>query len=57
VVDSDDKRRARLNVISHILSQVPYEPLGHREVKLPRRQRRGGYEEADLSTHCIPTPY
>jgi len=57
VVDSDDKRRARLNVISHLLGQVPYEPLRRREVKLPRRQRRGAYERPARPLRHIPTPY
>jgi polyphosphate kinase 2 (PPK2 family) len=57
VVDSDDKRRARLNVISHLLGQVPYEPLERGDVKLPRRQRRGGYEQPDRPLRHIPTPY
>ena len=38
VADADDKKRARLNIISHLLSQVPYKPLPHRDVTLPRRQ-------------------
>jgi polyphosphate kinase 2 len=38
VVTSDDKRRARLNVISHLLSQVPYEPVKRRKVTLPDRR-------------------
>jgi polyphosphate kinase 2 len=38
VAHTDDKRRGRLNIISHLLSQVPYEPLAPRDVKLPKRQ-------------------
>ena len=38
IADADDKKRARLNIISHLLSQVPYKPLAHRDIKLPRRQ-------------------
>ena len=38
VADADDKKRARLNIISHLLSQVPYKPLVRRDIKLPRRQ-------------------
>ena len=37
VVDSNDKKRARLNVISHILSQIPYKRIEHDKVKLPER--------------------
>ena len=38
VADADDKKRARLNIISHLLSQVPYKPLAHRDITLPKRQ-------------------
>ncbi len=38
VAPSDDKKRARLNVISHLLGHVPYEPLAHTNVRLPERQ-------------------
>ena len=37
VAHSDDKRRARLNVISHLLERIPYSHVGHRSVELPRR--------------------
>jgi polyphosphate kinase 2 len=54
---SDDKRRARLNIISHLLSQVPYKPLAIPDVTLPKRQRPGGYTEPDLPLRYIPTPF
>ena len=57
VVHSDDKKRARLNVISHLLSHVPYEPLEHSDVKLPRRKARGDYREPDLPMRYVPTVY
>ncbi len=57
VVHSDDKKRARLNVISHLLSQVPYEPLSHRDITLPKRQSAGGYREPRYTPRSIPTPY
>ena len=47
VVRSDDKRRARLNLISHLLSQVPYQDLPRDEPTLPKRQKPHGYEEPD----------
>jgi hypothetical protein len=37
-VRSDDKRRARLNVIAHILSRLPYEDVPREKVKLPKRR-------------------
>jgi len=57
VADADDKKRARLNVISHLLSQVPHKPLPHQNVTLPERQRRGGYREPDVALRYIPTPF
>jgi polyphosphate kinase 2 len=45
VVRSDDKRRARLNLITHLLKQIPYEELPQGRVKLPERQKRKGYRE------------
>jgi polyphosphate kinase 2 len=57
VVDSNDKKRARLNIITHLLSQVPYERLDRPPVRLPRRQRAGGYEDPQLPLRRIPTPF
>jgi polyphosphate kinase len=54
---TDDKRRGRLNIISHLLSQVPYKPLAHRDITLPRRQQARGYVEPDLPLRYIPTPF
>ena len=39
VADTNDKKRGRRNIISHLLSQVPYKPLAPRDIVLPRRQR------------------
>jgi polyphosphate kinase 2 len=57
VADANDKKRARLNIISHLLSQVPYQPLAHRDVKLPRRQQPDGYVPPELPLRHIPTPF
>jgi polyphosphate kinase 2 len=57
VAVTDDKRRGRLNLISHLLSQVPYKPLAHRDITLPRRQGARGYVQPDLPLRYIPTPY
>jgi len=43
VVQSDDKKRARLNVITHLLSLIPYEDITPERIKLPRRQKDLGY--------------
>jgi polyphosphate kinase len=45
VARSDDKRRARLNIISHLLGKIPYKNAPRVKVKLPERQKRGGYRE------------
>jgi polyphosphate kinase 2 len=57
IADADDKKRARLNIIHHLLSQVPYKPLTPRDITLPRRQRPGGYTEPELPLRHIPTPF
>jgi polyphosphate kinase len=45
VVRSDDKKRARLNCISHILSVIPYKAVKREKVKLPPRSKRGKYDD------------
>ena len=57
VAGTDDKKRGRLNIISHLLSQVPYQPPAHRDIVLPKRQRPAGYTEPDLPLRHIPTPF
>jgi len=57
VVRTDDKRRGRLNLITHLLSQVPYEPLKPRDVTLPARQEPGDYTDPELPLRSIPTPF
>jgi len=57
VADADDKKRARLNVISHLLSQLPYKPPPHRDITLPKRQQPGGYVDPGLPLRHIPTPF
>ncbi|MGG5817523.1 polyphosphate kinase 2 [Falsiroseomonas sp. HW251] len=47
VVHSDDKRRARLNIIRHLLRHIPYEAPKRDKVKLPKRGDPGGYVEPD----------
>ena len=54
VVKSDDKRRARLNVITHLLSKIPYKKVQRQKVKLPKRQRARGYREPDYPFKFIP---
>ena len=47
VARADDQRRARLNIISHLLSQIPYKELPREKIKFPKRQKRGDYREPD----------
>jgi polyphosphate kinase 2 len=54
VVRSDDKKRARLNIISHLLSKIPYEEAPREKVKLPKRQKAGDYREPDYPFKFIP---
>jgi polyphosphate kinase len=57
VARTDDKKRGRLNIISHLLSQIPYEKIERPEVELPRRQAAHGYVEPDLPLRRIPEPF
>jgi polyphosphate kinase 2 len=57
VVDANDKRRARLNIISHLLSQVPYEEVPREPVKFPKRQAQGDYVEPDYDYRYVPEVY
>ena len=45
IVPSDDKRRARLNCISHLLRVIPYERLPRKRVRLPKRSTKGAYDD------------
>ncbi len=54
VVRSDDKNRARLNVISHLLSQVPYKEVEREKIELPKRQKAGDYRESKHPFKFIP---
>ncbi len=57
IADTNDKKRGRLNIITHLLDQIPYAPLEPRDVELPPRQRTDGPMEADLQPRHIPTPF
>jgi polyphosphate kinase 2 len=57
VVDATNQRRARLNCIAHLLSQIPYETAPREEIKLPDRQSRGGYEEPNYPFRYVPQKY
>ena len=57
VVDADDKKAARLNIISHLLDIVPYEEVPHEAVELPDRQQRS-YERPPIDSQTwVPARY
>jgi polyphosphate kinase 2 len=53
-VDSNDKRRARLNLITHLLKQIPYKSAPREKVALPKRQKPGKYREPGYAFKFIP---
>jgi polyphosphate kinase 2 len=57
VARSDDKRRARLNIIAHLLDTVPYKKAPREKVKLPKRQKPGGYREPDYPYKYVKERY
>ena len=54
VAHTDDKKRGRLNIISHLLSQIPYEPHPRLDVELPKRQKRRRLPRADAGRAAHP---
>src|SRR5262249_15183680 len=54
VVRSDDKRRARLNVIRHLLGHIPHKQIAKQKVKLPERQPPEDYKEPDYPFKFVP---
>jgi polyphosphate kinase len=57
VVDADDKKTARLNIISHFLEVVPYESVPHEKIELPPRQLRA-YERPPIDSQTwVPRRY
>jgi polyphosphate kinase 2 len=57
VAHTNDKRRGRLNIISHLLSQVPYKTLKPLDVTLPKRPKKPAHPPATPAVREIPTPY
>jgi polyphosphate kinase 2 len=53
-VDSNDKRRARLNLITHLLKQIPYKSAPREKVELPKRQKAGKYRESGYAFKFVP---
>ena len=57
VANSNDKKRARLNIISHLLSRIPYEEVPREEVKLPKRQKPGDYVDPNYPYKFVPEKF
>jgi polyphosphate kinase 2 (PPK2 family) len=57
VVNSNDKKKARLNLISHLLGKVPYKKVKAGKVTLPKRGKRHGYREADYPYKVVPEKF
>src|SRR5258705_6885462 len=57
IARTDDKKRGRLNIISHLLSQVPYDRPEPGDVALPKRSKVGKYVRPDRPLRYIPTPF
>jgi hypothetical protein len=57
IAHTDDKKRGRLNVISHFLGQVPYEPVQRKNIKLPKREKDDDYVTPARLPRQIPTPF
>src|SRR5512137_409234 len=59
IVRSDDKKRARLNVIAHILKLIPYKKLDREEIKLPKREMKHAYDDKASLKGCkfVPEKY
>jgi polyphosphate kinase 2 len=57
VANSNDKQRARLNIITHLLSKIPYKEAPREKVKLPERQKPRGYREPDYPFKYVPEKF
>ena len=57
VAQSDDKKRARLNIISDILERIPYREMPRAKVVLPKRQKPGNYREPDYPYRRVPAKF
>jgi len=59
IVPSEDKRRAHLNCIAHLLGRIPYKRLPRKKVRLPARSTKGAYDDrASLEgRRFVPSKY
>jgi polyphosphate kinase len=57
ILMADNKRRAQLNCIAHLLSLIPYKDLPRRKARLPNRQKPNGYKEPARRDNYVPSLY
>src|SRR5215471_17012888 len=58
IVDADDKKKARLNCISHLLSQIPYQSIHHEKIALPPRVHNPEYHRGPIPQQMyVPAVY
>jgi polyphosphate kinase 2 len=57
VAKSDDKKKVRLNIITHLLGRIPYKESPRKKVKLPKRQKEGAYNSPDYPFKYISDVY
>jgi len=59
IVRSDDKKKARLNCITHLLGMIPYGKVPREKVKLPKRKNKGSYDDQIplKGKHFVPEKY
>jgi polyphosphate kinase len=57
VAHSDDKKRARLNIVTHLLKLIPYKEIKRDKVKLPKRQKPGVYREPSYQFKLVPARF
>jgi polyphosphate kinase 2 (PPK2 family) len=57
VADSNDKKRARLNIITHLLEQIPYKKPKSPQISLPKRQQRRDYKEPGYAYKYVKERY
>jgi polyphosphate kinase 2 len=57
IAQADDKKRARLNIITHLLGQIPYEPPDRKKITLPERVVRDDTQSGTVQPRHIPTPF
>ena len=57
VAKSDDKKRARLNIVTHLLSRIPYKEAPRVKVELPKRRKEGKYKSPDFPFKYVSEVY